>query len=61
MITLQLCINGNEAGKSFWRFNDFLLSEEEYVDQIKACINNTINENNAVDISKHTLFQSYVW
>ena len=44
-INLTLATESNERGKGFWKLNCSLLSDKEYIDQIKATITDIVSLN----------------
>ena len=44
MITLDFSLHSNPRGPSFWKLNTSLLTEIDYVNQIKSVIQETQNE-----------------
>lgn len=57
-LSLKLKLGASKTGKTFWRFNDELLLDVEYVRQMRKIIAETIEENDTSDVSKHTLLQT---
>ena len=44
LVTIKLALHSNPRGPGFWKLNTSLLSEEEYVNQIKTTIKAVQNE-----------------
>ena len=44
MITLNISLHSNPRGPGFWKLNTSLLTEIDYVNQIKSVIQETQNE-----------------
>ena len=44
IITIQISLHSNARGRGFWKLNSSFLADIEYVNQIKAVINQTRNE-----------------
>ena len=51
-------MGASETGKSFWKFNDELLLDATYVEHIRQVIADTLLENDADGVSRHTLLQT---
>ena len=58
MITLELHIGKAKRGNSYWKLNIDLLLNEEYINLIKHCIQDTIATNETENVSKHVLLQT---
>ena len=44
LITLDLCLFKNTKGKGFWKFNNSLLHDKTYVNLVKQCIQETVDQ-----------------
>ena len=57
-LSLKFKLGTSETGKAFWRFNDELLLDVEYVKLMRKLITETVEENDTDDVSRHTLLQT---
>ena len=62
LITVDLNFITQERGKGYWKFNNSLLYDPEYVEKVKQTINETVSsyrlpENEAFSIDDQMLFE----
>ena len=58
MCTLKVCIGGISIGRSYWKFNNTLLLDEEFVVKTKDRISEIVKENDSDDLSRVLLLQT---
>ena len=44
LVIMNMIVTHQERGRGFWKFNNSLLSDSEYVKLVKECINETIED-----------------
>ena len=60
MVTLEINIRSVQLGKSFWKFNNSLLQDDNFVAQTKVKINEIMNDNSSTDFRVSALTDSFM-
>lgn len=58
MITISVSVPSIKMGKSYWKFNNFLLKDEDFVSMMRQKIKDIIDENDSSDLSRVSLFET---
>ena len=53
LVALNLSLNSHDKGPGLWKFNNSLLRDKAYVQQVKACIQNTVKQYGEVSFENY--------
>lgn len=51
LVEINILITRNNKGRGFWKFNNSLLKDNEYTNEIRTCIKNTIHKYSRVNVN----------
>ena len=57
-VQLKVCPVSQARGRGYWKFNNSLLTDETFVDELKSYIQEALSDNDAPEVSRVILFET---